>query len=195
MKKFKAKLQSLFQKLKTYFKRLLFPIYLFPIKLLTYTLYYFVKFIIGLILAFFGLIVDCIIFPFKSLKNFLKSIVYVGIFLYLLISLFVITDYLTKQYGYVGKFLCSFGTQEKLINSVVRIEGVHSEGTGFFISSNKVLTNFHVIDGEPSPKIILPDGSFITPVSMAGDKKADLALFTTHDLYPKLVLPLDGAQR
>lgn len=41
-----------------YFKRLLFPLYLFAIKLVTYTAYYFVKFLIKFIFAFIGLIIE-----------------------------------------------------------------------------------------------------------------------------------------
>ena len=183
--------KNLIKKFKAYIKHLIFPLYLFPVKLFTYSLYYIVKFIIGLILAFIGLIIDTIIFPFKSLKNFLKSIVIFGIILYLLISLFVITDYLTKQYDYVGKFLCSFGTRNKLVNSVVRVVGENSEGSGFFIAPNQVLTNFHVIDGEPSPKVIFPDGNFTTPTNLLGNKDADLAVLFTKNNYLNLVLPLN----
>ena len=57
-----------------YFKRLLFPIYLFPIKLVTYTVYYLVKFIFKFLIALIKIIFETIIFPFKSLKNLLKSI-------------------------------------------------------------------------------------------------------------------------
>ena len=63
-------------------------------------------------------------------------------------------DYLRTNYGFYGKFLCSFGTKEKLQNSVVRVVGGYSEGTGFFITKDKVITNFHVIADEPTPKII-----------------------------------------
>lgn len=183
--------RNLVKKLKAYLKRLLFPLYLFPIKLLTYSFYYLIKFILGLIFGFLGVIFDAIKYPFKSFKNLWKSVVIFGVVLYLFVSLFVIADYLTKQYGYMGKFLCSFGTQDKLINSVVRIEGEAMEGTGFFISPNQVMTNFHVINGEPSPKIILPDGKFTTPTNLIGDKNADLALLTTDKNYPNLVLPID----
>ena len=44
--------------------------------------------------AILGLIIDCIVYPFKSLKNFLKSIFIILVALYLLASLFVIADYL-----------------------------------------------------------------------------------------------------
>src|SRR3989344_581978 len=103
MKKFLTKIKTYFfsvtQKLKSYIKKLLFPLYLFPIKLITYSTYYILRFLIKLILAFFGLILDCFVFPFKSTKNFLKSIVYVGIVIYFLLSVVVIIDYLDRQYG------------------------------------------------------------------------------------------------
>jgi len=188
--KIKSKWTSATTRLKAYFKKLLFPIYLFPIKFITYTIYYLVIFIFKLIIAFFGLIIECIVFPFKSLKNFLKSIFIVLVTLYLLASLFVIGDYLTKQYGWWGKFLCSVGIKDQLQNSVVRVVGGYSEGSGFFIAEDQILTNFHVIADEPSPKVILPDGSFLTPTKILGNKDADLALLFTDKKYPHLVLPL-----
>ena len=190
IKNIKERAGSLLKGLGAYFKRLLFPLYLFPIKLVTYTAYYFVKFLIKFIFAFIGLIFETLIFPFKSLKNFLKSIFILGIFIYLAASLFVIADYLTNQYGYVGKFLCSFGVRDKMIGSVVRVVGGFSEGTGFFIAPNQVITNFHVIADEPSPKIIFPDGSFVTPNKILGNKDVDLAVLFTDKKFPEKVLPL-----
>jgi len=188
--KIKTKWKSSLSKFKAYFKKLLLPLYLFPIKFVTYTLYYLIKFLIKLIVAILGLIFDCIKFPFKSLKNFLKSIVYIVVIIYLFFSLLVIGDYIIKQYGSFNKIFCGSGTSAKLKKSVVRIVGENSEGSGFFVSDNQVLTNFHVIDGEPSPKIIFPDGSFVTPIKMVGDKDADLALLTTEKKYPDLIYPL-----
>lgn len=186
--KIKSRIASIVFRLKAYFKKLLFPLYLFPIKLLTYSLYYIVKFILGLILGFLGLIFDTIKYPFKSFKNFWKSVIVFAVTVYLFVSLFVIVDYLNKQYGYYGKFLCSFGTRDRLVSSVVRVVGGASEGSGFFIAPNEVLTNFHVIDNEPSPKIIFPNGSFTTPNKILGDKDADLAVLYTDNKYPKEVL-------
>lgn len=188
--KIKSKWTNATTRLKAYFKKLLFPIYLFPIKFITYTIYYLVIFIFKLIIAFFGLIIECIVFPFKSLKNFLKFIFIVLVILYLLASLFVIADYLRTQYGWYGKFLCSFGAKESLQNSVVRVVGGYSEGSGFFITENQVITNFHVIAGEPSPKIIFPDGSFVTPNKILGNKDADLAVLFTDKKFPDKVLLL-----
>lgn len=187
----KWRLRDAGRRLKAYFKRLLFPLYFFPIKLLTYSAYYLVKFLIKLILAFLGLIIETIIFPFRSLKNFLKS-VFIGIILvYLGFSVFVIVDYIAREYGGFGAFWCGWGySDKKLENLIVRVIGAYSEGSGFFIEEDKVLTNFHVIDGEPSPKIILPDGRIVTPIKITGHKDADLALLFTEEKFPQMVLPL-----
>ena len=189
-KKIKSRWKKVVSGLKTYFKKLLFPLYFFPIKLLTYSIYYLIRFLIKLIIAFIGLIIDGIVYPFKSLKNLLKSIFIIGVAIYMTASLFVIADYLRTQYGWYGKFLCSIGTRGKIQNSVVRVVGGYSEGTGFFIDPDQVITNFHVIADEPSPKIIFPDGSFITPVKIIGDKEVDLAILFTEKQYNHLVFPL-----
>lgn len=173
-----------------YFKRLLFPIYLFPIKLVTYTVYYLVKFIFKFLIALIKIIFETIIFPFKSLKNLLKSIFIIGVVVYMAASLFVIADYIRNQYGWYGKFLCSFGVRENIQKSVVRVVGGYSEGTGFFIAPDQVITNFHVIADEPSPKIIFSDGKFVTPNRIVGDKETDMAVLFTDDKYPDMVLPL-----
>lgn len=189
--KIKSRGKSLFSRLRAYFKRLLFPVYLFPIKLLSYTVYYIVKFVIKLILAFIGLIIDCIIYPFKGLKNFLKSIFIVSVVLYLFASLFVIADYINRQYGWAGSLVCAYFYKENdLKKLVVRIVGGYSEGSGFFIADDQILTNFHVIDNEPSPKIIFPNGYFTTPTKIIGDKNADLAVLYTNEPFPYMVMPL-----
>jgi len=95
-KKIKLRWKNLISGFKAYFKKLLFPLYQFPIKVFTYSAYYLVKFLIKLILALIGLIIDCVVYPFKSLKNFLKSIFIIGVGLYLAASLFVIGDYLKR---------------------------------------------------------------------------------------------------
>lgn len=181
---------KLLSRFRAYFKRLLFPLYLFPIKLVTYSAYYLVVFSIKFMVSFIKIIIDSIIFPFRSLKNFLKSLFVIAVVVYMVASLFVIADYLRTQYGWYGKFLCSFGAKESLQNSVVRVVGGYSEGSGFFISDDQVITNFHVIADEPSPKIIFPDGSFVTPNKILGNKDADLAVLFTDKKFPDKVLPL-----
>lgn len=172
---------------------LLFPLYLFPIKLLTYSIFYLIKLLIKTAIEIFQLSVDIVSFPFKSFRHLVKSILVIFLTMYVVASLFVIVDYIRTQYGHYGKFFCSYGTQDKLKKSVVRVVGGYSEGTGFFISSDQVLTNFHVIADEPSPKIIFPDGSFITPIKITGDKDADLAILFTKNSYFDMVMPLSDS--
>ena len=173
-----------------FIEKLINPYYLFPLKLITYSVFYLITLIFKTAIELVKIIIDIIKFPFLSLRNFLKSLLVIGLIVYVFASLFVIVDYIRTQYGYYGKFLCSFGTSEKLKKTVVRIVGGYSEGTGFFISGNQVLTNFHVIADEPSPKIIFPDGTFVTPTKITGDKDADLAVLFTERNYPSMVMSL-----
>lgn len=76
---------------------------------------------------------------------------------------------------------CSEQDVQKLMQkSVVRVIGSLSEGSGFPISDNEIITNFHVIDGEPSPKVVFPDGTFEKAVNIIGNKQIDLAILTVN---------------
>lgn len=173
-----------------YFRKLLFPVYLFPLKLITYSLYYFIQFILKLIFAILTILLENVRFPFTSVKNFLRSLVRLAVAVYLLATLFVISDYIRTHYGWIDKYFCSLKSKSGLKQKTVRIIGGYSEGSGFFISGNQVLTNFHVIADEPSPKIIFPDGSFTTPVKITGSRDADLAVLFTRETYPHMVMVL-----
>lgn len=172
------KLRQKFQDFKKYIKRLLFPLYFFPIKLFSYSLYY------GLKLA-----LKSVIWPFRSFGNFFKATAGLALLVYIFFSLVVIADYIRKNYGHYSKFLCGYGVKEQLSQSVVRVVGGLSEGSGFFLAPSQVITNFHVIYDEPSPKIIFSSGGFVTPQKIIGDKDADLALLFLPEQYPDLVLP------
>ena len=93
---------------KAYIKKLVFPLKLFPIKLFIYFIYYPIKIAFKLLLAILSLLWDTISYPFRGLKNFIKAIFISAGVLYMIVSLFVIVDYLSKEYGYIGKFICSF---------------------------------------------------------------------------------------
>lgn len=74
---------------------------------------------------------------------------------------------------------------EKVRQSVVRIIGGEAEGSGFAIKSGGViLTNFHVIEFEPTPKVVLPDNSFETAEVLMADKNADLAIIKINKELP-----------
>ena len=190
-RKLLKKINSLFHSLKTYFKKLLFPLPLFPFKLITYSLYYLIKSVLRFLHWLDKGILLLIMWPFKSVKNFGKTIFWGLIFTYFFFveSRFLI---LTEHYGGYEKFFCStWSTNRQLRKSVVRVVGGWSEGSGFFVSDNTVLTNFHVIDGEPSPKVILPEGNFYTPIRITANKDADLALLYLPEKVGKgRILPL-----
>jgi len=78
---------------------------------------------------------------------------------------------------------------ERVRESVVRIIGGISEGSGFAVmKEGHILTNFHVIDGEPSPKVILPDNTFETAQVIMADKEADLAVIKIDRQLPLVPL-------
>ncbi len=82
-----------------------------------------------------------------------------------------------KRFGGTKLLKCSQAEIQKTMNEkVVRIEGSLGEGSGFPVSENEIFTNFHVIDGDATPKVVFPDGSIETPVSIRGDKTKDMAV-------------------
>lgn len=77
-------------------------------------------------------------------------------------------------------------TINKVRQSVVRIVGGEGEGSGFAVKPNVIMTNFHVIEYEPSPKIIFPDNSFETGEVMMADKSSDLAIIKIKKELPEI---------
>jgi hypothetical protein len=187
--KIRSRTKQFFKSVKAYFKRLLLPVYLFPVKLITYSAYYSLKLLVKLIFKTVKGIILALIWPFRRLSNFFKTLFWLSIFSYFAFTEYRFLILIADRYGSYIKFFCQErNTKDKLRQSVVRVVGGFSEGSGFFVSSNQVLTNFHVIDGEPSPKIIFPDGSFITPVKITANKNADLALLYLNNNYPDFSL-------
>jgi hypothetical protein len=174
-------------RLAAYIRRFLFPLYLFPFKLVTYSIYYLSLFLGSSLLKLLTLMYRAILWPFQGWGNLGKTLFWLGLFAY-----FAFTEMrfavLVERFGGYGKFLCSeWLTTYNLKSSVVRIVGGLSEGSGFFVSNTGVLTSFHVIADEPSPKVIFADGSFTTPVSITGNKDADLALLVIREAHPDKV--------
>lgn len=78
---------------------------------------------------------------------------------------------------------------KRVRGSIVRIIGGEGEGSGFAIDDEgTILTNFHVIEYEPSPKVVLPDNTFETADIILTDKKADLAILKIERDLPVLEL-------
>ena len=78
-------------------------------------------------------------------------------------------------------------TVKKVRSSVVRVIGGEAEGSGFVINDDGyVLTNFHVIEFQPSPKIIFSDNTFETVEILYADKNADLAVLKINKQLPAI---------
>ncbi len=86
-------------------------------------------------------------------------------------------------------------TKNKLSKNVFRIIGSFGEGSGFPISTDSIITSFHVIEGEASPKVVFPDGSIETPTKIKGIKDKDYAILTVdRKLSPLEFLDFDKSK-
>ena len=101
--------------------------------------------------------------------------------------------YLTERLELVenrlgGRFKLACNEKDSIANvrnSVVRVVGGWSEGSGFAVKDgNNIITNFHVIEFEPSPKIIMPDNTFKTAEVILADKAADIAILRIDGSLP-----------
>lgn len=115
---------------------------------------------------------------------------------FLVLSFIYIFTVEYRQYGQLNgykKFFCSY-QKTKDINSpkVVRIIGSYSEGSGFFISENKVVTNRHVVEGEDYPKVVLPSGKFLTPTKVEMSAIYDIAFLTVTEKEPSYVVDIEN---
>ena len=130
------------------------------------------------------------------MKNFLK--VFLAIFLVVALltagyEIFILSDRVQKIENKLGgprKIASSEkDTVQKVRQSVVRVIGGESEGSGFAVQKGGViLTNFHVIEYESNPKVIFPDNTFETAQIIEADKDADLAIIKVKRNLPTLKL-------
>ena len=134
------------------------------------------------------------------MKNFFKvflAILLVGAFAYTGYEISLLSNRIQKIENKLGgpeKIAYNEkDTVEKVRRSVVRIVGGEGEGSGFAIrKGGLILTNFHVIEFEPSPKVILPDNTFETAQIIMADKDADLAIIKIKKDLPALSLARSG---
>lgn len=123
----------------------------------------------------------------KRIIKALLSISLIGIVAYTGYEVFMLSDRIQKIENKLGGPSKIAETVKKVRRSVVRVVGGESEGSGFAIDKGGIiLTNFHVIESEPSPKIVLPDNTFETGQVIMADKDADLAVIKINKNLPVL---------
>jgi len=96
-----------------------------------------------------------------------------------------------NKLGGSSKITCNENDSiKKARQSVVRVVGGEAEGSGFAMNfmQNTIITNFHVIEFEPSPKVIFPDNTFTTASIILADKDADIAVLKIDKLIPNLTI-------
>ena len=83
-------------------------------------------------------------------------------------------------------------TADAVVQSVVKVEGEAcgriQDGTGFFVASDLVVTNAHVVAGEDDTTIELANGSDADATVVAFDPQRDLAVLRTETSAPALQL-------
>lgn len=146
----------------------------------TIIFFYFV--VTGVIKLSFRLLLNLSKHLFSRLKS--EPFIIVNLVL-IIIVLIVLSGYqnrltlLEEKFGGREKVKCSEeGIKNDLSQKVVRIIGSYGEGSGFPVSEDSIITNFHVIEGEPSPKIVFPNGSIETPTKILASKDKDIAILS-----------------
>lgn len=93
-----------------------------------------------------------------------------------------------NKFGGEKNLKCSESeTIKKIRTSIVRVIAGEAEGSGFVINDRGyILTNFHVIEFQPRPKIIFSDKNFETVDILYADKNADLAILKTNQKLPAI---------
>lgn len=132
-----------------------------------------------------------------SRKQLIVALVVAGVFIYIGRVIFGLSQRIERIENKLGgpeRIACNErDAVERVRRSVVRIVGGVSEGSGFAIQEGGfILTNFHVVSSEPSPKIILPGNIFEIGEVVMADKDADLAVIRIKkDIPPVRFARLD----
>lgn len=74
----------------------------------------------------------------------------------------------------------SYETKDERFNSVVVVKHGSGMGSGFFVSEDEILTNYHVIEGAMTISIMDINGKKSSAVVIKTDLKRDLALLKTN---------------
>ncbi len=137
---------------------------------------------------------------FHSILNIIRVIFYLTVIIF--IGLILYFFLIEKRYIEIDNRISSIETKlggpdkincnerdtiERVKKSTVRVVGGEGEGSGFAMQvGGGILTNFHVIQFEPSPKVILPDNTFRMATIVMADKTTDIALLKVDADLPIL---------
>ncbi|MBU1326937.1 serine protease [Patescibacteria group bacterium] len=132
----------------------------------------------------------------KSYRSWQTNAAIVFLVLFILqtiavVSLWLRFERIEDRLGGAKSFACNEKeTIARVKESTVRIETSMGEGSGILVREDGVvLTNAHVIDGEPSPKVILPDYKLMAAEVVLVDNDADIAILKIDGVdYPTLGL-------
>lgn len=160
--------------------------------------------ILSFIRKLLGIIINIIFFPFEICFKLITSkfISFFVNFTFLIIAFFFFTfrNQLLELFydidlkiGGIENIKCrETETIKNLRTSTVRVVGGESEGSGFSIEMDEnkrksyILTNFHVIENEPAPKVVFLNKYSSKVEIIAADKNTDLALLLVNDLIQPL---------
>jgi len=88
-------------------------------------------------------------------------------------------------------------TADRIAGSIVKVVGEAcgriQEGTGFVVGDGVVITNAHVVAGEPETRLQRQDGSEVSARLVAFDPERDLAVLSAPDLGAPVLPVVDSA--
>lgn len=102
---------------------------------------------------------------------------------------------LTESYVLVNKAKIATKLPESIKASVTIVPNENSHGSGFFINENHILTNFHVVAGNDTVKVVDNEGIEIQGVVVRSSEKYDLAIISLEDYKSEFALPLQSARK
>ncbi|NVK64173.1 MAG: trypsin-like peptidase domain-containing protein [Flavobacteriales bacterium] len=102
---------------------------------------------------------------------------------------------LTEPYVIVNKAKIASKLPESIKASVTIIPNEDSHGSGFFISENHIITNFHVIAGNDTVKIVDNAGTEMQGIVVRSSEQYDLAIVKLENYESEFALPLQSARK
>jgi serine protease Do len=102
---------------------------------------------------------------------------------------------LTDTYLISNKAKVASSLSEAIKASVTIKPNEDSHGSGFFICENHIITNFHVVAGNDTVKVIDNAGNEIEGIVIRSSELYDLAIIKIEDYESSFALPLQSARK